>query len=73
MPRLSAKARRAGATCVRRCPGPGFFSVGFTLDGDDSDAPGNGPAVVAALVAKYGAERVQWAGRQGGAIILDLN
>lgn len=76
IPHLPAAARKAGATQIRRCSG-NVFSVGYALvraeDGSlDLRAPGNGPAVVAALEkwAAKGGPRVEWAGDQSCAIVL---
>lgn len=70
IPALPAAARKAGATSITRCSAH-VFSVGFAWDGEDHDAPGRGPAVVAALAARFGGA-VSWGGRQADAIVLDL-
>lgn len=67
LPRLPAAARKAGATSIKRCSGR-VFSVGYQIEGIDLDAPGKGPAVVAALRAA--GWEVEWGGRQWCAIIV---
>lgn len=49
-PILPATARKAGATRIDRC-GPHTFMISFSIVGDDLNAPGNGPAVLAAVAA----------------------
>jgi hypothetical protein len=71
IPRLPVAARKAGATCIRRCSG-GVFSVGFELDHSvNNDAPGKGFAVRDALADAFGPDAtVTWGGRQVDGIII---
>ena len=71
IPRLPAAARKAGATCIRRCSA-NVFSVGFELDYSlTNDAPGKGTAVRDALASAFGPDAtVTWGGRQADGIVI---
>lgn len=71
IPALPAAARKAGATQIARCDRR-TFTVGFAIVGEDLDAPGNGPAVEAALRAwgENAGFDVSWRGSQKFGIIL---
>ena len=67
----AAAARKAGATCIRRCSA-NVFSVGFELDYSlTNDAPGKGTAVRDALASAFGSDAtVTWGGRQADGIVI---
>jgi len=67
-PTITPALKRLGARQLQRTSprgDPGKWNLGFEIVGSDTDAPGKGPALVAALRAHFGASfTVTWAGAQ---------